>query len=90
MKAIVPPLLALGFVLIAASDWQLVAPSDPSLPPICAKSEATCEAAVAAIHAEPPRWPIEPAYTTCRPAPFCFSTESELIAGRDLSGPSRR
>jgi hypothetical protein len=74
-------LLAAGFALVAASDWELVAPADPSLPPICAKSETTCLAAVAAIHAEPPRLPWEPAYVSCRPSPGCFSYESETIAG---------
>jgi len=82
MKTLAPPLLALGFVLAAASDWALVAPSDPSLPPICAKSEATCMAAISAIHADPPRLPWEREYTACRQAPGCFSFESEQIAGR--------
>ena len=65
-------------VLIAASDWALVAPSRPELPPICAKSEIVCETAVAAIRDR--RWPIEPGYVECRPAPGCFSAESECIA----------
>lgn len=70
---------AVGVVLIAASDWQLVAPARPELPPICATSEATCRLAVEAIRDG--RWPIEPGYVLCRPAPGCFSPESECIAG---------
>ena len=75
-----PAIFALALVLAATSDWELVAPSDPSLPRICAKSEATCAAAVDAIQADPPRWPIERAYVLCRPAPGCFSPASECIA----------
>lgn len=90
MKALAGPLLGIGFVLVAASDWELVAPADPSLPPICAKSQATCEAAVSAIQAEPPRLPWERAYAACRPAPGCFSFESEHIAGFNLPGSIRQ
>lgn len=69
----------LGVVLIAASDWALVAPTQPELPPICAKSEVTCRLAVEAIRDG--RWPIEPGYVECRPTPGCFSPESEVIRG---------
>jgi hypothetical protein len=75
---------ALGVLLISAGDWQLVAPAQPDLPPICAKSEITCETAAAAIRDR--RWPIEPGYVLCRPAPGCFSPESEVIRGYNDGG----
>lgn len=70
---------ALGVILVGASDWALVAPARPDLPPICAKSEVTCALAVEAIRDG--RWPIEPGYVLCRPSPGCFSAESEVIRG---------
>ena len=76
--------LAFGMALAAASDWALVAPAHPELPPICAKSQATCEAAARAIREGVIGW--EPVYTTCRPAPGCFSPESECIAGYNCGG----
>lgn len=71
--------LTLGVVLAAATDYELVAPAQPELPPICAKSEAVCWLAVEAIRDR--RWPIEPGYVLCRPRPGCFSAESECIDG---------
>lgn len=70
---------AIGVVMIASTDWELVAPTQPDLPPICAKSEADCRLAVEAIRTG--RWPIEKGYVLCQPAPGCFSPESECIAG---------
>ena len=76
--------LAFGMTLAAASDWALVAPAQPELPPICAKSETVCRLAVEAIATR--RWPIEPGYVECRPAPGCFSPESEVIRGYNDRG----
>lgn len=75
-----PIALAIGFVLAAATDWELVV--DGVHGPICAKSELVCEAARRAIRNN--WWPLGvPADVTtyCRPAPGCFSYESETIAG---------
>jgi hypothetical protein len=60
---------ALGVVLIASSDWALVAPTQPELPPICAPSAATCAAAARAIRNGILGW--EALYTDCQPSPNC-------------------
>lgn len=78
---------ALGVVLIGAADWELVAPGAP-LPPICAKSQAVCEAAARAIREG--RWQIEPLYTSCRPAAApCFDARSLCIDGYNCPGEPR-
>ena len=72
--------LALGFVLVAASDWQLVVEGIPE--PICAKSREVCETARAAIRDG--KWEMgisRDVATACAPAPGCFSPASECIAG---------
>ena len=81
------PLFAALTVLIAASDWALVAPNHPELPLICAKSEVTCRLAAEAIRDG--RWPIEPGYVQCRPSPNCFSPASECIASYNCPGNRR-
>jgi hypothetical protein len=72
-----PAVFAGILVLAASSDWALVSPEHPELPPICAKSQATCEAARDAIRRGVLGW--EPVYNACRPHPGCFSAESETI-----------
>ena len=75
---------ALGVTLIAASDWELVAPAQPDLPPICATSAATCGAAVRAIRQGILGW--EPLYTDCRPSPNCrerTTGREDCIVGHD-------
>ena len=69
---------AAGVVLVAASDWALVAPNHPDLPPICATTEAICHEAVPTE-----RWsgrgdpvhpvvnPVNADYTRCLPYPYC-------------------
>ena len=71
-------ILAVGFVLVGATDWQLEVPGQP---PICAKSERVCREAQAAIASG--RWPIAPSvvHTVCAPAPGCFTPESDHIPG---------
>jgi hypothetical protein len=73
--------LALGFVLIASSDFELRVVGVPET--ICAKSAEVCETARAAIRAGWWNLGVRPdAATECRPAPGCFSPESDEIAGR--------
>lgn len=60
---------ALGVVLVAASDWELVAPAAPHLPPVCATTEEICEVAAKAIRDGRLGW--ERDYTNCRPSPYC-------------------
>ena len=89
MTALGPVALAVGFVLIAASDFELVVPNIPG--PICAKSEAVCETARRAIRAG--WWDIgvpADATTACVPHPGCFPYESNFIAGFNLPGTIRR
>lgn len=70
-----PALLAIGFVLVGASDWGLVSRDTV----ICAKDQASCEAAREAIRRGWLRdWPEG---AVCRPMPGCFSAESEGIKG---------
>ena len=75
--------IGLSFVLAAASgmgDYALILPNQP---PICAKSEATCETAREAIRTG--QWPIArpQVETGCIPAPNCFSAESLVIKGHN-------
>lgn len=80
---------AVGFVLIGASDFELVVEGVPG--PICAKSAAVCEAARRAIRDD--KWSLGvPADTPsrCTPHPDCFSFESNFIAGYNLPGQSQR
>ena len=89
MSPFAPPLLALGFVLIGASDWELRVEGIPE--PICAKSQDVCEAARRAIRAG--WWDVgvpADAATSCTPHPECFSFESNFIAGFNLPGTIRR
>lgn len=77
---VTPAIFALAVVLAAASDWELVVEGVPER--ICAKSAAVCETARAAIRDD--KWSLgvpADARTECRPAPDCFSYESETIAG---------
>jgi hypothetical protein len=81
---------AVGVVLIGSTDWALVAPSRPDLPPICATSEPTCEAAAKAIRDGVIGW--EPVYTTCRQKPRCREIRDgreDCIAGFDCGGERR-
>jgi hypothetical protein len=77
------PLFALGLVLTVAAassgDYALIA---PGIPPICAKSSETCEAARIAISKgwflDLPRDTV----TVCQPSPGCFDPVSLEIRGR--------
>jgi hypothetical protein len=71
-------LLAAGFLLVAASDWELRVEGIPE--PICAKSAAVCETARDAIRSG--RWDLglrPDVATECRPRVDCFSSRSECI-----------
>ena len=71
-------LLAVGFVLVAATDFELRVDSIPDR--ICVKSREVCETARDAIRSG--RWSlgISPnVATSCMPAPGCFSDQSEQI-----------
>lgn len=67
-----PPLLALSFVLLAASEWQIV----PASPPICAVDRPSCEAA---IEAAKRGWIELPPNSHCEPAPQCFPERAWCI-----------
>lgn len=84
--------LAIGFVLAGATDWELVVPSLPAADaPICAKSEAVCETARDAIRSGRLDLGVRPDVTTaCVPHVDCFSYESDFIAGYNLPGTPRR
>jgi hypothetical protein len=67
-ERLVPPLLALGFALVAATDWGLEAPGQIT---ICAVDQASCDKALGLMRdgklfRELPRegW-------VCRPHPGC-------------------
>ncbi len=77
-KGILPPLLALGFALVAATDWGLEAPGQIT---ICAVDRQTCELALefmreGRLFPELPRegW-------SCRPHPGCRPEGDLYIKG---------
>lgn len=70
-----------GFLLVASGDWALVATGTLSEPPICAKSQSTCETALRAVRSQ--LWPITPLYDRCQPWPGCFPSTSNTIRGHN-------
>ncbi len=79
--------LTLAAVLtLASGEYELVVLGVEG--PICAKSRAGCEAARAAIAADPQRWPLVPRATPtyCIPHTGCFSPESNCIANFNCGG----
>jgi len=89
LNRLIPIILAGGVVLIGVGDFELKVDGIPE--PICAKSAAVCETARNAIRLGLWDLGLRPDVATeCRPAPGCFSFESDFIAGYNLRGTSRR
>lgn len=75
------PIFAVAVVFLAAAlavDFELVT-EPPSDPPICAKSLATCEMAIAAIHREWWAPDLRHAVLRCEARAGCFTASSLCI-----------
>jgi hypothetical protein len=83
-----PALFAVAVVLAGAADWELVV-NPPAPEPICAKSEATCEAAVRAVREFGLFADLGIVEMRCLPHPGCFPQESNFIRGFNAPGDRR-
>lgn len=83
--------LAVGVVLAASSDFELVAGAD-GLPPehICAKSAVSCDAAIQAINNGWWAPELRGRRLTCSPHPDCFNRRSLCIVGYNCDAEVRR
>jgi hypothetical protein len=77
MTRLLPPLLAIGFTLIGATDWGLTTAQGTD----CAVDQASCELAISAIRHGWIQTIPRDTPTRCDPRPGCRDPASEVIRG---------
>lgn len=78
VKRLIPPLLALGFALVAATDWGLESPGQPV---ICAVDQQSCEWARNMMYDGKLFHDLPHGGWVCRPRPGCRPEVELCIAG---------